>query len=253
MISAVVLSYRHPRALARGLEALRTQTRPPGEILVVDNGTPAEDLAGVRGRFSDAVWIVPGGNLGYSGGMNAGLARARCDLVLLQCDDAVPDPGYLEALAAPFSDPSVAFACGVQRENGRTVYAGGSAILDPWPRLDVWTEPRGGVPYETGYATGASVLCRRSTLDALGRLDTGFFMYWEDVDLSLHALRRGFRILCVPAARFETLPGRDLPEPDLAAVARAKRKGLLRLRLRHGSLLGLPTFLARYLLWRDTP
>lgn len=45
---------------------------------------------------------------------------------------------------------------------------------------------------------GASVLLRRTMLDRLGGLDTRFFMYFEDVDLSWRASRDGWRLVYTP-------------------------------------------------------
>ena len=244
-VSAVVLSYRHPAALAVALETLLAQRCPPDEVLVVDQGTPEGDLSPLRTRFPQAVWILTGaGNLGYTGGMNAGLARAKGDLVLFLCDDCRLDPDFLRPLAEVFSDASVGLASGVQDPG---IYAGGEIRLDPWPRLELWTSPKGPAPYETAYATGAAFLARRSLMEDLHGLDPAFFMYWEDVDLSLRARKAGWRILCVPQARFSNFPGeRDSLPADRRRVAFHKAKNSFLVMARHAPKGALPGFLARF-------
>lgn len=243
-VSAVVLSYRHPSALSTAIETLLAQDSPPGEILVVDQGTPGEALGPLRRRFPQATWIPTGANLGYTGGMNAGLARCRGDLILFLCDDCRLEPDFLRKLAEPFSDPAVGLASGVHDSGA---YAGGDIHLSPWPRLEIWTGPRGTAPYETAYATGAAFLARRSLMQGLGGLAPAFFMYWEDVDLSLRVRRAGARILCVPAARFSTAPeGRDSLPADRRAVAFHKAKNTFLIMARHCPRGAWPGFLARF-------
>lgn len=249
-ISAVVLSYRQADALVETLQALRAQTRPPDEILVVDNGTPETDLAPARAAAPEAAWIVFPGNRGYTGGMNAGLARAKGDLVLFICDDVRPEPGCLQALAGVFDGGRAGLACGCHvaaQDPGRALYCGGEIHLGPWPRLEVWTSPRGETPYETGYATGAAVMARRDLMGRLGGFDPAFFMYWEDVDLSLRVRREGWKILCVPAARLASrTSGRDVPSRTRAAVVFHASKNLLLLMARHAGPKAFLAFLPRF-------
>jgi GT2 family glycosyltransferase len=57
----------------------------------------------------------------------------------------------------------------------------------------------------------ACVLIRREVLEAIGLLDDGFFMYFEDVDLCFRAREAGWRILHEPAARVVHLRGGSSP------------------------------------------
>jgi len=47
---------------------------------------------------------------------------------------------------------------------------------------------------------GAAILLRRTMLEDVGLFDEDFFMYYEDMDLSWRARRRGWKILYVPEA-----------------------------------------------------
>lgn len=49
-------------------------------------------------------------------------------------------------------------------------------------------------------ACGASVLIKRELIEDIGFLDDHFFMYYEDVDLSLRAARRGWEIMYEPTS-----------------------------------------------------
>jgi GT2 family glycosyltransferase len=55
-------------------------------------------------------------------------------------------------------------------------------------------------PCEVGAVSGAAFLMRRELFEHLGGFDASFFLYMEDVDLSLRARLAGKRILYVPEA-----------------------------------------------------
>ena len=54
---------------------------------------------------------------------------------------------------------------------------------------------------EATYGTGCGMLVRRAVIEAIGYLDDCFFMYYEDADYCKRATQKGFRVLCIPAAR----------------------------------------------------
>ncbi len=105
-LSLVVCTYRRPAALAELLEALRGQTRPPDEILVVDASPGSETEALVRSlpplpglRYEKA----PPEHRGLTRQRNYGVARVGGEVVAFLDDDAVPAPDYCEQLLACFS------------------------------------------------------------------------------------------------------------------------------------------------------
>jgi GT2 family glycosyltransferase len=51
-----------------------------------------------------------------------------------------------------------------------------------------------------GIVSGACLLIRRETVEEIGLLDEGFFMYYEDADWCLRARQRGWKVYSVPQA-----------------------------------------------------
>jgi glycosyltransferase involved in cell wall biosynthesis len=114
MIAATVVICTHNRAdlVAGSVEAALAQTRPAGgEVIVVDNASSDATPAVLRRlveRVSSGLRVVSEPQLGLSVARNRGLAEARGDVVAYLDDDAVPRPGWLEALTAPYGDPTIA-------------------------------------------------------------------------------------------------------------------------------------------------
>ena len=59
----------------------------------------------------------------------------------------------------------------------------------------------GSEPFEADYLTGAAPMFSGAAWRALGGFDERFFMYWEDVELSIRARRKGISLWVVPTAR----------------------------------------------------
>lgn len=55
-------------------------------------------------------------------------------------------------------------------------------------------------PTETDFATGCCVAVSNKIIDQIGLLDEKYFMYWEDVDWSQRAKKRGLKVLMEPAS-----------------------------------------------------
>ena len=100
VILAIVLTYCAPRSLARCLEGIDRQTRPPDGLLVVDNTGPPLSAVELSGAGSCPRRVVrTGENLGPAGGHARGLAEFLADgrwtHAWVMDDDCVPEPDSL--------------------------------------------------------------------------------------------------------------------------------------------------------------
>jgi len=203
-VVAVVLNWNGGDDTARALESLRGI-----ETICVDNGSSDGSDGEVERRFPDVELIRNGANLGFAGGSNVGIARALergADWVLLVNNDAVAEPGLVEALeraAAARPDAGI-LACKILFEDGRTVmYAGASfnAAFGYSGRRDGYGGPdRFDALRDVTRADGAGLAVSRLALERVGLFDESLFAYVEDVDLSLRVWAAGFAVLFVPDA-----------------------------------------------------
>lgn len=172
---------------------------PNLRIIVVDNGSTNDSVARIRAAFPEVPLIETGRNLGFAGGVNAGIRRALeqdAQYIWLLNNDAQPRPDALTALVAKAtSDPRFGAIGSV------LLYTDDSADVQAWGggRVSRWT----GYPFHAttprddswfDYITAASVLLSRRALDDIGLLDEGFFLYYEDADLSFRLRKRGWKL-----------------------------------------------------------
>jgi GT2 family glycosyltransferase len=110
-ISIVVCTHERPDDLERCLEALAPMAAAGHEVLVVDNAPRSGRTAAVAARFPFRYLIEPRQGLDHA--RNCGLLAASHAIVAYTDDDAVPDPGWAAAIAAPFADLTVGCATGL--------------------------------------------------------------------------------------------------------------------------------------------
>ena len=107
-VSVVVPSYKRPASLARCLDALARQRRPPEEIIVVVREEDLESRELVLAR-EPPVRLVPVSQAGVVAAMNAGIDASGGDVVALTDDDAAPHPDWIARLLERYdADPRIA-------------------------------------------------------------------------------------------------------------------------------------------------
>ncbi len=199
--TVIIITLNRPALLAEALASLLPQTRPPGEILVVDNG-PSEDTAAVVESFLSRLPVVylQERHRGYGPARNCGLRRARGRILLFLDDDCRAAPDWIERLVGPI-------------EAGEADIAGGSRICARpglAARLDYLSAdapilhpglPRGYVPH----LSTANLAFPRSVAEKVGAFDETLATC-EDRDFCARARALGFRILYAPEARVAHLP-----------------------------------------------
>jgi GT2 family glycosyltransferase len=204
-LSVVVVTFGSGTALERSLPPLVEQLRAGDELIVVDNASADDTVASVRRLAPEARLLVQERNLGFAAGANAGAAVASGDLLVFLNPDAVVAPGFAAAIRRPVGSGwdawmGVVTAGDVVNTTGGVVHFTGIAwsgqVGEPLAAAPT-------VPGEVAFASGACLAVPRDRWRDLGGFAPEFFMYCEDVDLSLRAWLWGGRVGVEPAARVD--------------------------------------------------
>ena len=102
-VTAVVLSWNGRERTLACLRSLEHVTYRPFSVLVVDNGSSDGSADAVAAEHPDVSLVRLGENLGFAGGMNAGIRAAfaaGADAVVLLNNDMEVEPGFVEPLVA---------------------------------------------------------------------------------------------------------------------------------------------------------
>ncbi len=223
LISAVFVSYRSAGLAARAIESLRADAAKANlaleTIAVVNSGDPEEARA--LASAADRV-VYPGRNLGFAGGLNAGIGVARGEILVLANPDVVVRTGALAALTAEARGTLVAAGPALFLDEAETLHLPPAEEPHPFdlarrrlPGAGAQAAFRrrfrrarhaaaGMERQETLPATalsGAFVVVSRRTLERVGPFDEGYVLYFEENDWQRRLRRAGGRLSRVGAAR----------------------------------------------------
>lgn len=228
MISVVIPAYKDVLGTLALINSLRATAEAPFECLVQDDASPGVDF---RPYFPPILAHTERNesNLGFAGNCNAGAARAHLPILFFVNQDVKADQysrEWVKAIVDEFRDPRVGIVAPRLLFPGGAIQSVGGvidAIGQPVHRCLGWKNlehPDLSQPREVTWATGAALAIRTALFKQLGGFDTGYKMYFEDVDLCLRVREAGFKVRYTPAATFLHEPGSTGGSPHFAASAR---------------------------------
>jgi N-acetylglucosaminyl-diphospho-decaprenol L-rhamnosyltransferase len=189
------------------LHAVRSQLGPGDEVVVVDNASSDGTQHAARAADPGAAVIEAGRNLGFAGGCQAGARASTAPLLLFLNPDAVPSRDCIDRLRAAAAELPAwgAWQALVTLPDGTHVNTAGNPVH--WLGFG-WAGGLGrrvdeldGPPREVASASGAALMVRRAAWEEAQGFDERYFMYGEDLDLSLRLRLAGWGIGVVPGAR----------------------------------------------------
>ncbi|MCB0861773.1 MAG: glycosyltransferase family 2 protein, partial [Solirubrobacterales bacterium] len=206
-ISYVIVAYESGPELARTLPGLAAELATGDEVIVVDNGSKVSPRDVVAECLPAATVIEMGRNAGFTAANNRGAAASSGDVVLMLNPDAMPEPGFGEAIRRPFSERPewgawmALVACRIGGEkviNSRENPVHFTGIA--WAGGHGQPLTAAGRPREIAVASGAALAVRREVWQQVGGLPEDFFLYQEDIDISVRIQSVGHRIGLEPEA-----------------------------------------------------
>lgn len=204
-LSVLIVAFNSASELRRTLPALAAELVAGDELIVVDNDCD-DNSAAVVAELAPAAGVVRmGRNAGFAAGCNRGAEQAHGDLLVLLNPDAVPQPGWGEAIRRPWREGRgwAAWQGLVANSDATEINSAGNPVHFTGI---VWAgghgRPLAGAPDagEVVCLSGACLAIPLATWRELGGFPERFFLYHEDVDLSLRLRLRGDTLGIEPAA-----------------------------------------------------
>jgi len=210
-VTVVLVNINQKRDTLECIESLYKTNYKDLEVILVDNGSKDGSPEAIESQFPEVLVIRTYDNLGFTVANNIGISEALrrgAEYLLILNNDTIVDEHVIEELLAPmkrdfsvgmtvlkmyfYDRPRViSFAGGwVDRNSGQCVSLG-------------YGEPDHGqfnTQLECGFAPGCGVLVRKGVLEAVGMFWSPYFIYYEDVEWSVRARDKGYRIIYVPSA-----------------------------------------------------
>jgi GT2 family glycosyltransferase len=195
-VAVVLVNWRGADDTIGCLAAIAALAAPRPLSIVIENGSRDGSAVVLRARPDLDILIESPVNLGFAGGCNLGIARARAEgarFVWLLNNDARPEAGALSGLLQLATEDPLMGAVGSLMHEGADPelvdgYNGG--VVD----FRTGQVRRSHGAQEMQFLSGASMLLRLDALASVGDMDERYFLYWEDADLCFRLRAKGWRI-----------------------------------------------------------
>lgn len=215
-VAIAIVGFRNADDIACCLRALERLTYADFEVVICENGgqeafdalerqLPKRLAGGQSVRM-----VLPGGNLGYAGGVNVCIRETPdADAWWILNPDTQPEPDVLTLQVARLS-------IGDCDAVGSTIYLADGRVQSHGGRWRPWlaravslghgsllsSEPdKADIERRQNYLNGASMMMGRRFLNTVGPMREEYFLYCEEVEWCLRGGRLGMRLGYTPGAR----------------------------------------------------
>jgi len=235
-VSVIVVNHRSAAEAAACVASVReafARESLAGEVVLVDCGSGPEETRALAALAADAEAFLPD-NRGYSGGANAGIAKARAERLVVSNADVVFLSGALAALLRAVEDPKVGAAAPLclwdaagrlhLPADSATGFFGELGVRNfaPFARETLRLWERGG---EARHLPGAVLATRREVFDRVGRFDERFLFEYEETEWEDRVRAAGLRLRFEPRARVRHLFARSASRnPETEARREVSRR-----------------------------
>ncbi len=221
-VSIIILNYNGKKILKKTVQSVLNLAYPKDkyEIIIVDNASQDNSKNIIKNICTNSnpqlsiTSLFLHKNIGFASGNNVGIKKAKGEYVVLLNNDCEVDPNWLTEMIKTAENDKGIFAVNpkVYLQHTNKIQSAGIRIRSDGYASDIgsisknkrveYEEDRGqyNAESEIDAACGVASLYRKSILKKIGLLDEEFFLYYEDVELSLRARKAGYQIIYSPKA-----------------------------------------------------
>ncbi len=242
-LSIVILNFNSGEYLTKCLESVNN-VRDEANIsaIVIDNNSFDESLKIAQEKFKELVFVKNKQNLGFSKAYNKVLKTLKNEFILLLNPDCILERGVIKKVLEDFEtqEKAGAVTCEIVLPDGKIDLTAHRGFPTPMASLMYMvgnnskyhlTDKLSKEIHEVDAITGAFFMTKKSILDEVEYLDENFFLYGEDIDLSLRIKQKGYKILYDPTVKITHYKGissglkkhsQELSKADIETRMRAR-------------------------------
>jgi len=203
--TVIIPNYNGLHFLKDCLESLKSQTAEDFEVLIVDNGSTDGSREWISENNIKSILLEE--NLGFAGGVNAGLKQCEAKYALLLNNDTVAEPDFVAELEKAIEKSDSIFAVSpmmIMASNHEHIDdAGDGFTITGWAYQRGVDEPVEQYQKEKivfSACAGASIY-KMDIVREVGYFDEMHFAYLEDIDLCYRAKLAGYHNRYCPKAK----------------------------------------------------
>lgn len=250
-ISIIVLNHNGLQYLDKCLKTVTQQSYPSYEVILVDNASTDDSVAFVKKHFPQVKITQNKIGLGFAGGNNVGIRKAKGEHILLLSNDTWIKKDFLSKIIDFYTNNSFDVIAPREAKYDETLIGSYLTTIDP---LGHNVFMRNGVSNnkQPFYLTGVCLFFNKKFYEDTGGMDEDFFLYCEDVDWfwRLQLFKKTFSYidnLFVYHAGAGSSGGMEKPQIKYGLFL-LRNKNTLQMLLKNYSLLSLLWVLSLYIL-----
>lgn len=208
----IVLNFNAFEDTIECINSLKAITYPNYEIVVVDNASMDSSIEKIEESFNDIVLFKSTNNYGYANGNNIGIKYALssgAEYICILNNDVMVECDFLEPMMDKIlEDKNIGLIgpCICDFYKRDRIQAMGSSLnmktglTRAIYKNAIWEEHK-NEEREVGYLGGACFVIRAEVFNKIGLIPENYFLFFEETEFCLKAIRAGFKILCYGNSR----------------------------------------------------
>jgi hypothetical protein len=207
LVSIITINYNQIEVTMDLLQSLRKISYREIEIIVVDNASPSGNPDELKEAFPEIQLIKSKKNLGFAGGNNLGIRKAKGKYLFFINNDTVVPENIIEPLVDRMENnpkigmvsPKIKF-----HWNPNLVQYAGFTKMNPYTirNNSIGYHQPDGPEFDTAGETesihGAAMMVSRMAIEKAGLMPEIYFLYYEEHDWGQMIKREGFKIYYEP-------------------------------------------------------
>ncbi len=206
-LSIITINYNGIKDTGELIESLQKHVSLPYEIIVVDNASKKNEADILQQKYPHIITIRSEKNLGFSGGNNLGISKAKGKYIFLLNNDTLIEEDTFYYLIKKLESshqigavsPKIKFAF-PPRNIQFAGYIPLSAITLRNDLIGFGKADNGqfDTPIRTPYCHGAAMMVKREVIEKVGYMPEIYFLYYEELDWSTQIEKAGYELWYEP-------------------------------------------------------
>jgi len=194
-VTVAIPCYNNEDSVGRTIEAALSQSRPPDEIIVIDDGS-TDNSRSIINNYPVRL-LACDINRGLAFARNIAFRQARGNIIVYVDADTIPLPNLIEVLLKGYNHRNIG-GVGGQGVEGRV-----ENIFDLWRKI-FWPQTHGPTPIDDDWMLlGLCCSYRREVLEKVGGFREIYKTNAEDVDIGIRIKKLGYRLVYTPEAKVD--------------------------------------------------
>jgi len=205
----ILVNYNNERDSIACLNSLKNQTVQSLFVVIVDNASKNQRFLKdqFKAVFSELYFIPNIENVGFGRANNIGIdwinENISYEYLLLLNNDTFIEPDAIHLLIKAFNNaPNIGITTGqiMYESNRERIWYGGGFInlKRGWPRISdynsVASDAGAKMSKAVTFISGCAMMFSNESISKINGFDDQFFMYCEDMELSLRAVKMGYTL-----------------------------------------------------------